>query len=68
MRDASKLWRIMPFVGAGSAIWCDAMSIDQNDPKDKATQLFAIGDIYRNAETVSVLVPISDGEAYKKLT
>ena len=51
-----------------SAIWLDAMSIDQNDPKDKAAQLFVVGDIYRNAETVSVLSPNSDQEAYRRLT
>ena len=68
MRDAGKLWRIMSFVGRGSAIWLDAMSIDQNDPEDKAAQLFVMGDIYRNAETVSVLLPNSDEEAYRKLT
>jgi hypothetical protein len=68
MRDASKLWRIMNFVRGGSAIWLDAMSIDQTDPKDKAAQLFVMGDIYRNAETVSVLLPNSDREAYRRLT
>jgi Heterokaryon incompatibility protein (HET) len=67
MRDASKLWRIMTFVGGGSVIWLDAMSIDQNDPEDKAAQLLVMGDIYRNAETVSVLLPDSDEEAYRKL-
>jgi len=67
MRDASKLWRIMTFVSGGSTIWLDAMSIDQNDPEDKAAQLFVMGDIYRNAETVSVLLPNSDEEAYRKL-
>jgi len=58
MRDASKLWRIMTFVSGGSTIWLDAMSIDQNDPEDKAVQLFVMGDIYRNAETVSVLLRV----------
>jgi hypothetical protein len=67
MRDASKLWRLMKFVRGGSAIWLDAMSIDQTDPKDKAAQLFVMGDIYRRAEMVSVLLPNSDEEAYRKL-
>lgn len=68
MRDASKLWRLMNFVRGGSTIWLDAMSIDQTDPQDKAAQLFFMGDIYRNAQIVSVLLPTSDKEAYQILT
>lgn len=67
MRDADKLWRLMHLVRGGSSVWLDAMSIDQNDPQDKAAQLFVMGDIYRNAEVVSVLLPTSDNEAYYKL-
>jgi hypothetical protein len=68
MRDASKLWRLMNLVRGGSIVWLDAMSIDQTDPKDKAIQLSIMGDIYRNAERVSVLLPTCDAEAYEKLT
>ncbi|KEF55821.1 uncharacterized protein A1O9_08572, partial [Exophiala aquamarina CBS 119918] len=67
MRDADKLWSIMRFVRGGATIWLDAMSIDQDDPKDKATQLSIMGDIYRHAQAVSIMLPVSDIEAYSNL-
>lgn len=67
MRDASKLWRLIDFARGGSIIWLDAMSIDQDDQRDLAEQLAIMGDIYRKAETVSVLLPKSDEEAYTRL-
>jgi hypothetical protein len=57
----------MNFVRGGRVIWLDAMSIDQTDLKDKEAQLFVMGDIYRNAETVSVVLLNSDEEAYGRL-
>ena len=67
MRDSDKLWSIMRFVRGGSTIWLDAMSIDQNDPKDKAAQISVMGDIYRHAQTVAIMLPESDIEAYESL-
>lgn len=67
MRDADKLWSIMRFVRAGATIWLDAMSIDQNDPKDKTAQISIMGDIYRRAQTVSIMLPETDIEAYISL-
>ena len=67
MRDADKLWSIMRFVRGGTTIWLDAMSIDQSDPRDKAAQISIMGDIYRHAQTVSIMLPEADIEAYESL-
>lgn len=65
MRDSTKLWGILNFVRGGSKIWLDAMSIDQDDPRDLAKQLMVMGDIYRRAECVSVFLPREDREAFE---
>jgi hypothetical protein len=65
MRDSTKLWGILNFVRGGSKIWLDAMSIDQDDPKDLATQLMHMGDIYQRAQCVSVFLPREDSEAFE---
>lgn len=66
MRDPAKLASILNFVQGGT-IWLDALSIDQDDPKDLDKQLGVMGDIYRHATTVSVLLPATDEGAYKML-
>jgi len=43
------------------------MSIDQSDPRDKAAQISIMGDIYRHAQTVSIMLPEADIEAYESL-
>lgn len=45
-------------------IWIDALSIDQSDPKDIASQLAVMGDIYSSASSVAVSLPRMDGEAF----
>ncbi|CZR66459.1 uncharacterized protein PAC_16360 [Phialocephala subalpina] len=67
MRDAGKLWNILEFVRGGSKIWLDALSIDQDDPSDLAAQLAVMGNIYRDAKVVSVMLPAEDKEAYELL-
>ena len=39
MESEEKLRRVLKFVGTGSRIWLDAISIDQNDPADVAAQM-----------------------------
>jgi hypothetical protein len=65
MRDSTKLWGLLKFVRGGSKLWLDAMSIDQDDPRDLAAQLMNMGDIYRRAECVSVFLPQEDREAFE---
>ena len=70
VRNAAKLWRIMKFVSGGGQscrIWLDALSIDQDDPKDLNKQLKVMGNIYRHAGVVSVLFPAGDEVAYEML-
>lgn len=67
MRDASKLQNLLNLVRGGSTIWLDALSIDQDDENDKKLQLMVMGDIYREAEIASVLLPEEDKEAYEML-
>ena len=52
---------------SGRSIWLDALSIDQSDHEDIATQLPRMGEIYEKAWTVSVLLPKSDERAYRLL-
>lgn len=66
MRDAAKLLSILRFVRSGQ-IWLDALSIDQDDDHDLTSQLAVMGDIYRQAKTVSVLLPEQDRGAYEAL-
>ncbi|KAE8445988.1 hypothetical protein EG329_012627 [Mollisiaceae sp. DMI_Dod_QoI] len=67
MRDVTKLWNILEFVRGGSKIWLDALSIDQSDPNDLAAQIAVMGNIYRDAEVVSVMLPAEDKEAFERL-
>jgi len=67
MRDSIKLSRILEFVRGGATIWLDALSINQDDPKDLNAQLAMMGDIYLQAERVSVLLPSTDYGAYEML-
>lgn len=61
----------MNFVSGGGErpcrIWLDALSIDQDDPADLGVQLKVMGDIYRRAETVAVVLPLGDEGAYGRL-
>ncbi|EPE31037.1 hypothetical protein GLAREA_04004 [Glarea lozoyensis ATCC 20868] len=67
MRDSKKLLDILEFVGGGCNVWLDALSVDQDDPKDKAEQIMVMGYIYRQAETTSVFLPQTDQTAYETL-
>ncbi|KAF8856090.1 hypothetical protein BDZ45DRAFT_745808 [Acephala macrosclerotiorum] len=67
MRDVGKLWNILGFVRRGSKIWLDALSIDQDDPSNLEVQLAVMGNIYRDAKVVSVMLPAEDKEAYELL-
>jgi hypothetical protein len=54
-------------VGAGTKIWIDNMFIDQSSYTDVTAQVAVMGDIYGNAQCVSVLLPPSEGEACEKI-
>ncbi|KAH0555940.1 hypothetical protein GP486_006117 [Trichoglossum hirsutum] len=65
MESAEKFRQLAGLVlKSGDSIWIDALSIDQSDPSDIATQLAVMGDIYSNASSVGVLLPKSDGEGF----
>ena len=57
----------MALAGEGSKIWFDALSIDQSDHHDISSQVSVMGNIYGNAQSVVVLLPPSDHEAYATL-
>jgi hypothetical protein len=67
MRDVKKLSVLIACMKGGVPVWLDAMSIDQDDDADKGDQLAVMGDIYKQAQTVSVLLPINDEGAYQRL-
>lgn len=70
MRDTTKLSKILGLVSGQTKscnIWLDALSIDQDNIEDKNAQLRIMGEIYRHADVVSVLLPVGDEEAYSKL-
>ena len=51
----------------GQSLSFDILSIGQSDYADIITQIAVIGDIYSNASSVAVLLPKSDGDAYRIL-
>lgn len=68
MESAEKFRRLMTVTDQpGDNLWLDALSIDQSDPKDVATQMAVMGDIFSRARSVAVLFPKSDGEAFRIL-
>jgi hypothetical protein len=67
MRDISKFHALLSCMKGELPVWLDTMSIDQDDEDDKAVQLAVMGDIYKQAQTISVLLPAEDGEAYHGL-
>ncbi|KAI4262396.1 MAG: hypothetical protein L6R42_002426 [Xanthoria sp. 1 TBL-2021] len=46
--------------GASDGVWLDALSIDQDDAADKKCLIGAMGEIYKNAGSVLVLLPSAD--------
>ena len=68
LRGVGTFHAIMNIAGASSTIWVDNLSIDQEDSGDVATQVAAMGQIYSNATTVSVLLPKEDLQALGLLT
>jgi Heterokaryon incompatibility protein (HET)/MYND finger len=67
LKSRATFYHIIALAGPDSMIWLDNMSINQGDPEDVASQVSVMGDIYSHAECVSVLLPMSDGEAFKLL-
>jgi hypothetical protein len=67
MRDVKKLGALSACMKGNVPVWLDAMSIDQDDEDDKGDQLAVMGDIYRRAQGVSVLLPMNDEGAYRRL-
>src|SRR5258708_5882693 len=67
MRDVRKLDALTACMKGGVPVWLDAMSIDQDDEDDKGDQLAVMGDIYKQAQGVSVLLPLNDEGAYRHL-
>jgi len=68
IRSKDTFLHIMALAGPGNHIWVDNMTINQSDHADVASQLAVMGDIYSNAECVSVLLPASDRQALTTLT
>ncbi|KDR77509.1 hypothetical protein GALMADRAFT_266960 [Galerina marginata CBS 339.88] len=64
MLNAQRFRNLMELGGSGNTIWLDALSIDQFDARDVAASIAVMGDIYKNAKCVSVLLPASDKGAY----
>lgn len=68
MESEEKFRHIMTLTDLpGQSLWLDALSIDQADHADIAAQMAVMGDIYSNARSVAVLLPKSDGDAYKMI-
>lgn len=68
MESEEKFRRIMTLTDRpGQSLWLDALSIDQADHADIAAQIAVMGEIYSNACSVAVLLPKSDGDAYKMI-
>jgi len=68
MESEEKFRHIMTLTDRpGQSLWLDALSIDQADHADIAAQMAVMGDIYSNARSVAVLLPKSDGDAYKMI-
>ncbi|KAH8753486.1 heterokaryon incompatibility protein-domain-containing protein [Hyaloscypha sp. PMI_1271] len=68
MESSLKFWKIMTSTAiSGETIWLDALSIDQSDPKDIAYQIPLMGETYSQAESVAVLLPSSDKDAFSLL-
>ncbi|KAH8596238.1 heterokaryon incompatibility protein-domain-containing protein [Bisporella sp. PMI_857] len=68
MRCAESFERIMSLAGSGSTVWLDALSINQADHSDIAAQVAVMGNTYKRAQCVSVLLPPSDTDAFLKLS
>jgi hypothetical protein len=67
MRDVKKLGALTACMKGNVPVWLDAMSIDQDDDDDKSDQLAVMGNIYKQATAVSVLLPMNDEGAYQRL-
>ncbi|KAH7069378.1 heterokaryon incompatibility protein-domain-containing protein [Paraphoma chrysanthemicola] len=68
MESVRRFRRLMGLTDSpGESLWLDALSIDQSDPKDIASQIAVMGDIYSKATSVAVLLPERDGEAFELL-
>ena len=67
MESISKFQSIMMLAGPGATAWLDALSIDQSDPEDIASQFAVMGTIYKRASKVCVLLPKTDLIGYELL-
>jgi len=67
LSSLEKLHQLMCSVDAGSTVWLDCLSINQGDHSDIARQVAVMGTIYKNAKSVSVLLPTSDNTSYVAL-
>ncbi|KAH0838849.1 heterokaryon incompatibility protein-domain-containing protein [Lanmaoa asiatica] len=65
--SVQRFHNLMALGGAGNTIWLDALSIDQSDEHDVASNVAVMGTIYKQARCVSVLLPAADNEAYQCL-
>jgi hypothetical protein len=67
MHSKEKFFKLLTVGGPGNLIWLDAVSIDQFDDEDVKKQVGSMGTIYGNAESVPVLLPVGDEDAWKIL-
>ncbi|KAM5346240.1 hypothetical protein ACJ41O_009245 [Fusarium nematophilum] len=67
MSSIGKFRRLLRLGAEDLRLWLDALSIDQSDEDDIARQVAMMGDIYKNAAYVGVLLPTEDEPLWSAL-
>lgn len=67
MTSMRKFKKLLCLGAENLKLWLDALSIDQSDEDDIARQVAMMGDIYKNANYVGVLLPAEDEPLYQSL-
>lgn len=62
--STSKFAQLMQLAGGGSSAFLDVLSVDQSSEETLMAELLVMGKIYKNAQTISVLLPSKDEQAY----
>ena len=68
MSSLAKLKKLLKLGRAVGLVWLDALSIDQKDHADISRQVAIMGDIYKNAVYVAVLLPSQDAMQFQQLS
>ncbi|KAF4988555.1 hypothetical protein FDECE_14987 [Fusarium decemcellulare] len=67
MSSIEKFEKLLRLGAENLSLWIDALSIDQSDDADIARQVAVMGDIYKNAAYVGVLLPTEDAPLFSAL-